>query len=51
MDYEAVKKKWDSWISKNLASLQEVLGIKGSYTLTLIIMVFVWKKMDQYNRK
>ena len=22
MDYEAVKKKWDSWLSKNLANLQ-----------------------------
>ena len=29
MDYEAVKKKWDSWISKNLAKLQEKVRNKS----------------------
>ena len=26
MDYKAVKKKWDSWISENLADWQENFG-------------------------
>ena len=29
MDYEAVKKKWDKWISKNLANLQGNVGNKS----------------------
>ena len=28
MDYEAVKKKWDSWISKSLANIEGHFGNK-----------------------
>ena len=52
MDYEAVKKKWDSWLSENLANLQ------GNFRSKSFLDVYVdynsfcsKKKLDQYNTR
>ena len=53
IDYKAVKKRWDSWVSKNLANLQGNFRNKSFldfYARRLQWFLFE-KKLDQYNRR
>ena len=45
MDYEAVKKKWESRLYKNVDNLQ------GNFRNKRIQWFLFEKKMDQYNRR
>ena len=45
MDYEAVKKKWDSRISKNLANLQGNFRNKGFLDFYVVYNVFCSKEI------
>ena len=51
MDYKAVKKKWDSWVSKNLANLQGNFRNKSFFDFYVEYIGFCLKKMDQYYRR
>ena len=46
MDYEAVKKKWDSWISKNLANLPENFRNKRFLDFNVNYNRFCLKKIE-----
>ena len=45
MDYEAVKKNWDSWISKNLANLQGNFRCKSFLDFYVDNKTFCLKKI------
>ena len=53
MDYKAVKEKWDSWISKNLANLQGDFRNKSflNFYVAYNNGFCLKKKLDQYTRK